>query len=195
MKVLELSLSPLSSLGHTVGIQLKGFCCCCCLFIFVELHHFNASMPLIRCGVKVFPFMFTFLNTHYGYIFFFLLISLLIHLLRTLITALLRGPPHSSLPHLLSPSSLRRGTPAPPVQTILAPQVHPLPLRPDKVASPVRGTDPRAGNRVRVSQVSCWGTHMTTKVNICYICAEGLGLALVCSLAGGSVSGVPKDPG
>ena len=63
--------------------------------------------------------------------------------------------------------------------------------------SPVRGTGFTGRQRSRVSHCSsCWGTHMKTKLHVCYIEGlGGIGLALICSLVGGSVSGRPKSPG
>ena len=65
---------------------------------------------------------------------------------------------------------------------------HPLPLRPEKAVE-LRENDLMAGNRVRDSpHYNCQGTHMKTKLHICYKCVGGLGSGHVQSLFGGPVS-------
>jgi hypothetical protein len=68
-----------------------------------------------------------------------------------------------------------------------------LPPRPVKAAQ-LGEWGPVSANRFRTRLFSiCWGTHMKTMLNICYICV-GLGAfpTHACSLASGSVSGNPQ---
>lgn len=59
---------------------------------------------------------------------------------------------------------------------------------------PVKGQDSQSHNRFRLSPCSsCWGTHMNPKLHLSYICVEGLGPALACSLIGGLVSRSPQE--
>jgi hypothetical protein len=59
--------------------------------------------------------------------------------------------------------------------------------------SPSRGEgNPMAGNRNQDSpHTTCLGTHMKTKLHICYKCVGDLGPAPACSLVGGPGSVVP----
>ena len=68
-------------------------------------------------------------------------------------------------------------------------QAHPLPLNLPKAAQ-LRERDLQAGSSFRESShSSCWGTHVKTKLHICYICVRGrLCSAYVSSLVCGSVS-------
>jgi hypothetical protein len=69
----------------------------------------------------------------------------------------------------------------------------PSPYEADKAVQS-REHIPQIGNSFRDSPCSsCWGTHMKIELHICYICAEVLGPAHVCSLVG-SVSERPKGP-
>lgn len=114
---------------------------------------------------------------------------------------LVAAPSPSSIFSYSSSPSLRRERPHPtPVyQPTLAHQVtagsgtsSPTEARQDNTA---RGRDTEVGNRVRNNHHSnCWGTHMETKLHICYICSGDLGSAPASSLVGGSVSVSPHGP-
>lgn len=53
--------------------------------------------------------------------------------------------------------------------------------------------DPETGKKFRdIPCLSCWETHMMTKLHFCYICAEGLGPAQGLVVQS---QGAPKDPG
>jgi hypothetical protein len=101
------------------------------------------------------------------------------------------SPSHSPSPSYPSPP-LRRGNP-PGYPPTLAHQVSALLDRASPTVArqgrPVRRTGSAASNRFRDSpQFQLFRTHMKVQLHMCYICAEGLGLAHVCSLVGGSDS-------
>ena len=110
----------------------------------------------------------------------------------------------SSPSHKYSHIPFRRGSPA----LCVNPTLHhftshrvaaglgtssPAEARPGCLFRGAGSTGRHIGSRLRDSPYSsCWGTHMKTKLLICYICAGGLGPACVRSFVGDSVS---KGPG
>jgi hypothetical protein len=103
--------------------------------------------------------------------------------------------PHSYkflFPHYLLLFSSKKGKPplVPPCTGISSciRTKHPFPLKPNQAVQLGVG-DPMAEDRVRDSPPStCKGTHMKTKLHICYKCVEVLGPAPACPFIGGSVS-------
>ena len=73
--------------------------------------------------------------------------------------------------------------------------MHPLPLRPDKVAMLGNGYHNQARALGITSAPVVGGVHLETELHIGCICARGLILACVCSLVGGSFPRAPRGLG
>ena len=72
--------------------------------------------------------------------------------------------------------------------------MHLLLVRLDKAAQ-LGKRKPKASSRVRDSPYfGFYVSHMKTKLDICYMCVEGLSLAHECSVVGSSVSVSPCGP-